>query len=260
MKNLRLFFLLSTISFLFLTSSCTKTEDTTPLTQDRIQVSDVFDLNSGNTTTLLRTGTPSYAIININSTGNADVNLTFDVIIDSSTGETRKLERNLQAGEAIVEEFSSLVTITATVLSPTSSAYENVTLNFTAVYVPMGGNNGMNGPDDILYGGPTCLEGDVENDPDYENDGICLWDKDILWQSGIPREIDMEITLTGTADISVFIEYSNGTSSLYNAAAGALPGHDQVIGEWHDVVKVSVLGSKGVDGCSCDYYYNICYQ
>ncbi|AOX02158.1 hypothetical protein BJP34_24380 [Moorena producens PAL-8-15-08-1] len=108
---------------------------------------------------------------------------------------------------------------------------------------------------------PTaCVENEVSRQPDSSTD--CLWVPDLIWQSGIRRNISLEIEATGNHDLRVELEGPVGIFQVFNvSAAPALPQFRKLTGDFEGIVSVRVQCEKSpVNSCSaCTYKYKICY-
>jgi hypothetical protein len=240
---------------LFSFTNCEKQEELPDRSQATTS-SQSFELAEG-TTTLLEPSTPSNAVISLNSAANVPILIKIKVVADNS-GTVRILERTLEAGEAINEEFPQLVAVVAEVAL--YSVPVVTTLNFVAVYVPTGDDNGFSASD-WIYAGEICLDGAVESEPDQNID--CLWDVETLWQAAGERDIELNIEITGDHDMTVDVEGPVGVYQSYNiSAAPALPQFRVLSGEWEGIVAVHFHCMKSpVNPCgSCDFTYELCYK
>jgi len=108
---------------------------------------------------------------------------------------------------------------------------------------------------------PVCLSG--KGTYQASNERECLFEKETVWTSAVPRTVSLNFALTGETDVTVDIEYSNNTISSYNAsAAPAQPQFQSVVGEWEDVIAVYITGKKNaVNGCApLQIEGSLCYE
>lgn len=257
MSNLKTFFLIPVLTIMvFFISNCEKPEDN-PDRGQPVLIDQTFSIGP-NGATLLETSEPGNGVINVRCTGEAPVVIQVKLIADDD-GTTRTVERTIQPGEALLEEFSRMLSVRA-LLIPGIPVPPVATLNFIAVYVPSDEDNGFSASD-WLSAGTVCLNGEVESAPDQDID--CLWDKQTLWSAVAERDIDLNITLTGAHDMTVEIEGPVGIYQSYSiSAAPALPQFQVLSGKWEGVVAVHILCQKSpVNACgSCDFTYDLCYN
>ncbi|AOY82583.1 hypothetical protein BJP36_24365 [Moorena producens JHB] len=196
---------------------------------------------------IFRSRRPQRVLANFTNRGNSN----FEVKIVTKNC-TEPLTRKVRAGAPFVEEFEQVTSIEL-IPSPTDNQPETAVLILDSLFF-YAEELTQPFPTLVWFLPTACVENEVSRQPDSSTD--CLWVPDLIWQSGIRRNISLEIEATGNHDLRVELEGPVGIFDVFNvSAAPALPQFRKLTGDFEGIVSVRVQCEKSpVNSCSaCTY-------
>lgn len=203
---------------------------------------------------IFRSRYPQRVIANLTNRGDSHVEVKV-----TTKKQPEPLTRKVRAGAPFVEEFEQVTSIEVIPVDGTHQPKAAIqTLDTLLFYAE---ETAQPFQTLVWFLPTTCVENEVSLLPDSST--VCLWEPDTIWQSGIPRDISLEIEATGHHNLKVELEGPVGIFDSFNVFADSdLPQYQKLTGDFEGIVSVRVQCQQSlVNSCSaCQYKYKICYK